>query len=531
MTDTQVVVVGAGPVGLAVAIELGRRNVPTIVFEKRAAAAEKPPTANHIGVRVMEILRRWGIADTVRAASFSPDHRDDRYWMTRIGGQVLRRIPRPPNGQPAPPPHSPEGELWSPKHDFDPQLEALAATFPSVQVRYEHRVESVRQSVSEVSLGIESAGAAAEVRAPWVVGCDGANSDVRRAVGAVRAGFAELPIVLQSVDFRSAALKRLLPAGGTQYFLVDPNATIVAIDPVDRFRIHFPTDADVVLAPAEAAARIDAVVGAQVGAEVRSVLPWRLRQSLTDRWRVGRVLLAGDAAKQATPYGGLGMNYGIVDAATLGWMLAGVCERWAGSALLDAYAHERRASAERFLAYQGLDLTGAEPRSDNPFVVGPVPAGLHDDGPAGDAARAAYAERLAAADAAHFDNAGVDTDQRCPDSPAVVPDGSAEPPWSATCHVDAVRPGHRFPHRWLAPGRSTLDLFDRAFVVLAEDAEVAQPLAEALMARGAPVEVRVVAPGVVGRPAALVRPDGISAWCGSSAREPAAIAALVTGAG
>ncbi len=536
--ETAVCIVGAGPTGLGLALDLGRRGVEAIVLERRPHTTDRPPTANHVGVRAMEILRRWGVAERVRREGFDPQHGDDRIFVTSVGGHEVYRIRRPANGIDLALKHTPEREVWCPKHDFDRFLEEALAECATVRVHYETEVYGLDPFDREVRLRARrTEGGEIEVRARWVVACDGSRSTVRELAGIPLSADLELPVTLQSVDFHSETLARALPAGWTQCTLLDTGAMIVAIDPVDRFRIHVPAEPGA--APVDAAdaqSWLDRIAGRPIHAEVRSVLPWRLTSSLASELRCGRILLAGDAAKRVTPYGGLGANYGLVDVATLGWMLAALERGWGGCRLLDGYALERRSAARRLLEYQGVDFEADPPTMATRLGLPELPGGLEEEGPAGDAARAA--QLLAEHNLGHFDNAGVDLDQRADRSPIVATADTPAPPWNPRSYFETSRPGHRAPHRWLGERFSTLDLYDRGFILwrLGEaPGTEPEPLEAAARARGVPL--RVVSssdPEVVAAyecALVLVRPDGIVAWRGERLPgDPAALLDRVRGA-
>ena len=184
MKDIPVLIVGGGPVGLALAGELGWRGIPCMLIEQGDGTIVTPKM-NEVNIRTMEFCRRWGIADAVHACPFPPDYPLDVAFVTSLSGYELGRIPRPPRMSEEPEPHSPMrlqvcSQMW-----FDPILQRFARTFPSVSLRYRTRLESFEASESGVTAEIVDleSGRRERIEADYLAACDGANSMVRRALG------------------------------------------------------------------------------------------------------------------------------------------------------------------------------------------------------------------------------------------------------------------------------------------------------------------------------------------------------------
>lgn len=535
--EVDVLVVGGGPVGLATALALDHHGVSSLVIERRAADAVLHPTANHLGVRAVELLRRWGLEDEVRTHCFPPDHPDHRWWMTRLDGHVLWDLARPANQEPVDLPWSPCRELWAPKPGFDPILGAAVRDRARAQVVHECELVELRSGAEPAATSATAVlrGRSGEhiVRAQVLIACDGAASTTRHAAGIDLLGPVQLPVTLQSVWFTSPQLLEHLPPG-TQWAIVEPTGMLINIDGRGELRLHVATfDREAPLTPAEGAAMVrDAAGDASLELEVHSCLAWRLGVSVADRWRVGRVLLAGDAAKTTTPYGGLGMNYGLVDADALSWRVAALLGGWGDDALLDDYAWERRTASRHLLGYQGAALDAEPPTLRSPLAPPPAPPHLCDDGPIGDAARATYAAVLATHQEGHYDNVGVDLDQRVVGSPGVVDAAGDEPLWTLRTYVQHARAGHRAPHLRLPDARSSIDAYGRTVAVVGVDRSTSDLLVHVLHAAGIPTTA-LDAPDVAaayGKRLTVVRPDGMIAWSGDEAPDdPGPLVAALTG--
>jgi hypothetical protein len=246
--------------------------------------------------------------------------------------------------------------------------------------------------------------------------------------------------------------------------------------------------------------------------EILRVAPWRRSACSASTYRVGRVLLAGDAAHTMSPTGGHGLNTGIGDVSDLGWMLTALIEGWGGQGLLEAYDLERRPVAVRNAASSTANYQG--------WVDGSDCADVLDPGPVGADARRHIGERLIGSLHTEWHSLGLDLGFRYEDSPIIVSDGTPAPPDDTSHYEPTARPGHRAPHAWLDDGRSMLDLFGRGFVLLrfgppeGPDDEMEKSAARI----GMPLQVIDIAePGIAHAYQArlvLVRPDGHVAWRG-----------------
>jgi FAD binding domain len=248
---------------------------------------------------------------------------------------------------------------------------------------------------------------------------------------------------------------------------------------------------------------------------VLAVAPWRRRETIADRFKVGRILLAGDAAHTIPPDLGMGMNVGVGDAVDLGWKLQAVVEGWAGQHLLESYQAERRPVAVEVAA---ASTHAHEARRD--MVINDE--NLLREGPDGELARKRVGELVLRTFPDGWDTNGLALGYRYEDSPLCIPDGERRVagPRSISAYTQSSRPGGRAPHAWLADGRSTLDLFGDGFVVLNFRTADLTDLVTSAQQRGVPLHVVQISDGEIAalyeRTLVLVRPDGHVAWRGDA---------------
>jgi len=519
MTErTPVLIVGAGPVGLALAGDLGWRGVPCTLIEKTAGVVEHPKM-DLIGVRTMEFCRRWGIADWVRDAPYPGDYPQDYIWLTSLTGFELGREPFPGRAFEACPPQSPQKRERVPQDMFDPIIKRFATSFDHVDlqnntelVSFEEKSERVRATVRDVLTGETRT-----IEADYLVGTDGGASTVREQLGIGMSGTPALTYTT-NVIFRCPNFPSLHDKGlGYRFIFIGPEGTwltIVAINGGDRFRMSIVGTPDKVThSEDDIRAALRRAMGKDFDYEILSVLRWVRRELVADRYGTDRVFLAGDSVHLTSPTGALGMNTGMQDAVDLGWKLEAVIRGWGGANLLKTYEIERKPVAIRNVSASTKNLKRMlEPRNRKP------PPEIFEPGPQGDAARKAYGEWYTELMRHEWFMNGYHLGYRYDGSPIVWPDGTPAPPLEGTTYTQIARPGARAPHVWLPDGRSTLDLYGRAFVLLrlSSNAPAAGGLQRAAAEAGVPLAVVTLdLPEVLKayeRRMVLVRPDGHVAW-------------------
>lgn len=522
-----VVIAGGGPTGLALAAELGWRGVSCLVVEQGDGSVEFP-TTNLVNTRTCEHLRRWGIADEVRYRSgFPSDYPRNYVFVTRMNRHEIARFDHPTAADPAArSPYSPEGRIWVSKPFFDPILQRHVRNLPCVDVRYHTAFESFRQDGQSVVVTVIDAesGTRREIEADYFVGCDGGRSNVRRQLDIdLEGAFSQGMNV--AVLFRSPLLSisRCGPAVQYQIINADIQGAIAAVDGRELWRLNIRGVKPDQIDSLDAAGKLRHALGEDVPFEIISVRPWTGHCVVAERYREGRVFLAGDAAHLLWPAGGFGMNTGVGDAVDLGWKLAAVLQGWGGPKLLDSYEPERRPIGMRNVQEASEMRAGY----DQAIPLSPL---LEVETEEGRVLREKARAAILKTRAKEFqnDSPGIELGYRYEDSPICVDDGTPAPPFDHGVYIPTSRPGGRAPHVPLADGRSTLDLFGRRFVLLALSADAAEAasLADTAHRAGVPLEIVELSEPEVKRiyerALVLVRPDGHVAWRGDRAPADAA---------
>ena len=519
MTEVPVLIVGGGPVGLALAADLGWRGIECLLVEQGDGII-RTPKMNEVNIRTMEFCRRWGIAERVRNCPFPADHPMDVVFVTAMDGYELARMPRPARSDDNPGRDSPMVMQACSQTWFDPMLQDLARSFAGVKLAHRCRMESFDADADGVTVQLLhlDSGKHESVRARYLAACDGAGSPVRRKLGIGLQGKMELSRPLH-MYFKTPDLFALLGISrGTFYLAIDRDglwANVRVIDPrAGLWRLMLldtPPDFDANNIDCDAYLRRAIKRPMKVEWVGHSV--WVRRGVVAERYSEGRVHLLGDAVHQVSPTGALGMNTGIADAVDLAWKLEAVEKGWGGSKLLSSYDAERRPAGVRNVRHATGFYQGHQ-NFDNSI------AAIEDATPDGDALRAKLGPQLLSGVGAMFRTHGVQLGYRYDDSPICVADGTPAPADEAADYVATARPGARAPHAFLADGRSTLDLYGRGFTLLrlGADAPEAADLLAAAGARGVPLcSVAIANPDIAKlyeKKLVLVRPDGHVAWRG-----------------
>ncbi|TXL74661.1 FAD-dependent oxidoreductase [Vineibacter terrae] len=533
--DCDVLVVGAGPVGLTLAMDLASRGVSVRVLEARPADAPAHPKCNTTSARSMEIFRRLGVAAEVRRAGLPADHPCDVAYATRFLGHELGRFPFPAWSRryddadgsldgtwPTPEPPHRISQLY-----LEPVLRRHAMDTLSIAVDFDAEVTALtdRGAGVEALVRHPATGSERRLRARFAVGCDGARSLVRKAIGAKLHGDDNLSRT-RSVYLRSHDLKARQPraAAWMTWIINDERrGNVIALDGESLWLCHCTLRREEAFDATDTRAMIAQVIGAPVDVEILAAEDWTGRRLVADRYRAGNMFLAGDAAHLWIPYGGFGMNAGIEDAISLGWMLAATLKGWGSSALLDAYEAERQPigeqvsrAAQRLFAEQGRVR---------------LPAALEDDGPDGDGARRAYGAALLATDKAQFNPVGLNFAIAYGGSPVIAYDDGIAPAFEIDRYEPSTTPGCRAPQARLRDGAWLHDLLGPDFTLVTHGRT---PLSTAFQAaatrQGLPLAVVDIsaepqAAALYDHPLVLVRPDQRVAWRGHA--PPAAIDALL----
>jgi 2-polyprenyl-6-methoxyphenol hydroxylase-like FAD-dependent oxidoreductase len=514
-----VLIVGGGPVGLALAAELGWRGIRCELVEQSDGAISTPKM-NEVNTRTMEFCRRWGIAEAVRNCPFPGDYSLDVVFVTSLSGHELARMRRPTRAQQKAESFSPErlqicSQLW-----FDPILRAFAQAQPSVTLRYRTRLESFEASGDGVRAELHDleTGKRETVRADYLVGCDGAMSPIRETLGIGLSGQGVLGHPVHLFFRAPDLLGQCGKAPGVFFLAIDRNglwANIRVIDPANGLWRLMALDSDGKQRPetVDRESLLQRAVGGPIEVEWKGVSVWTRRSVVADSYSHGRVFLAGDAVHQLSPTGALGMNTGIGDAVDLGWKLAATLDGWGGPGLLASYDAERRP-----IGLRNVGMAAEFYLAHGEFAGGI--AAIEDDGEEGRQLRQRLGESLARDVGRMFRTAGLQLGYRYENSPICIGDNTPPSPDDPEAYVPSARPGSRAPHAVLADSHSTLDLFGRSFVLMRFGDAPTDAFENAAKARRVPLNVVNIAELAIAKlyesKLVLVRPDGHVAWRGDA---------------
>ncbi|MFZ0382016.1 MAG: FAD-dependent monooxygenase [Solirubrobacteraceae bacterium] len=531
--DAPVVIAGAGPVGLSLAADLSWRGVPCVVVERGDGSAPSPRT-NVIAARSMEHFRRIGLAEELRDVGLPDDYPPDLVLRTRFCGPDLARegwwsrATLRSSGHDEADWPTPELPCRVNQTFFQPVLLRHVQSRPNVSVLLGSEVDRVETDDHKVRVGVKQGDRRSVLEASYLVGCDGAHSVVRKAIGATLEGIPELRKTV-SVHFRSAALARLNTRPAWSYAIYNADlgfGGMFALDGRDHWLCHTGFPVGESTGGVDPHQLIHQMVGAEIEVEIIQVIRWTARALVANRFREGRVLLAGDAAHLWVPAAGFGMNSGIQEAMTLGWMLAATYRGWGGDALLDAYEQERRPLGEQVAAIVteiSRHSSGVKMRETLSGVLPDV----ERSGPAGERAREVLRDYVLRHSFPQHSPLGLNFGYRYEGSPIVVADGTPPPPFEFGTFSPDARPGHRLPHFRRADGTPVFDSLgpDFSLLCLGDGADQATGLLDAADSARVPLklvhlaEAEAEARDLYRASLVLVRPDQHVAWRGRAAPE------------
>ena len=546
--ETDVLISGGGPCGLMLANELGRRGIRCLLVDAKPGTAFNPQ-ANATQARTMEHFRRLGFAHEIRALGLPPDHPTDIAYFTRYARHELARIRLPTAAEAIVRIKSMSGS-WSAaelphrvSQKFVEQvLRRHAQAWPSNDVRYGWTLEGFDDDGASVRATVRPSGggAAQAVVAKYLVGADGARSFVRQRLGIEWSGVTGIQrefmggkmfaVYLRAPQFLSV----LRHPKAWMYVSVnrERRAFMASVDGIAEYAFHAalrPGEEADAWTEADARRVFAEAVGAEIPIEILSMGTWLAGHALVAaRFAQGRVFIAGDAAHLFTPTGGLGYNTAVEDAVNLGWKLAAAIRGQAPATLLASYEAERRPLALRNTGFarRFADSVGL-------FVARPE---LDEASERGEAERRLAARHLDEHARLEFNIPGVTFGGRYDGSPVIVGDGAPLPPDEPNAYTPTASPGGRPPHAWLDDGSSLYDHFhDSEWTLLALGADVPDTCAFQAAAQALAVDLRVVhLPQSALRelyeaPLALIRPDHIVAWRGTSAAGAMKVLSRVSG--
>ena len=544
VSECDVLIVGAGPVGLTLAIDLAWRGINVTVAETRARAAPPEPKCNHVAARTMETFRRLGIAGKVRNAGLPADYPHDISYRTSFTGPELTRIripcrrdrftmtDGPDCNWPTPEPPHRINQIF-----LEPILFEHAASQPRIRIVNRVSVEDVRVGDASASVSLRDLGSdkLQRLNCRFLIGCDGARSVVRKAIGAELSGDAIIQRV-QSTYIRAPGLidrQQHVNAWGTGAINPRRSGMVYAIDGSERWLVHNymkPGETEFEAVDRDASLRTILGVGPDFKYDIISKEDWYGRRLIANKFRDRCAFIAGDAAHIWVPYAGFGMNAGIADAMNLSWLLAAHLNGWAPASILDAYEAERWPITSQVSKF-AMSHAEAEIRRR-----GAVPESIEDAGPEGEQARAEVGRLAYEINVQQYACAGLNFGTYYDRSPIIAYDGAEHPAYTMDRYTPSTVPGCRTPHLWREDGGSLYDAMGPEFTLLRFDTAIdVAPIERAARDRNVPLGVIDIAlPADAGfEPGGLVlsRPDQHVAWRGKNLpSDPLALIDHVRGA-
>ncbi|WP_407916765.1 FAD-dependent oxidoreductase [Kitasatospora sp. NE20-6] len=523
-----VLVVGGGPVGLATALELAAHGAAVTVIETRPAVTWTRPRAKTTSARTMEHLRRWGLAQEIRhRAPLKPTWSDQVVFCTTLLEREVTRFDRCFALDLIDDDLVAEGGQQVPQPLIESVMRRRVEELPATTLLTGRTVTGLRQDADGVTVDVRTADGRSEtLRASYVVGCDGARSVVRDAIGVHLDGDDDSR-PNYNIVFRSEELAARVPHGNAvQYWVLDPDQPgLVGRLDLDGTWWCIGIGVDAEAGAADPVGLVHRLIGdrkREIPVEVVAADPWRSRMRVADSYRVGRVFLAGDAAHLNPPWGGHGFNTGVGDAVNLGWKLAAVLAGWAPETLLDSYQAERRAVAAHTVEAATRNMATLGPELGDRRLIG-TDAEFAE-------ARPLVAEAVHRSKDSEFHSLGLVLGTSYAGSPIV--DAGPVREIDEASYVPRAAPGDRLPHTWLGPADSLYDRLGPGYSLVGDlTAPAAARIEDCARRLGIPLTVLAFerAEELFEAPLVIVRPDQHVAWRGTDVEHPEDLWRRLTG--
>jgi 2-polyprenyl-6-methoxyphenol hydroxylase-like FAD-dependent oxidoreductase len=502
-----ILIAGAGPVGLIVALELAHHGVPSVLID-RALEPTRFPKMDVTNARSMELLRRIGLEDAVREMGVASHYSFDVLWALPDGNEPFGKWELPSvDGQRLVIAECTDGSRpavpWQRalQSDFEKHGRQLCRQHPLIDFREGVSFESLSQDDAgvDVMLSDVTTGEVFSIRAAYVVGADGAGSRVRKALNIEVDVLGEMPPVFMA-HFKSKDTATLHRYGRFWHYFVN-GCVLISQDESQTWTFHAPLFEGM---PTDGEPDPERIMRDRLGVfpkidEVLLTSIWHPKFALAKKYALGRVFLAGDSAHQLFPTGGYGMNTGVGDAVDIGWKLAAVVKGWAGQALLESYDAERRpvgmANVNHAKRHTGVHMKLGELAASN-------------------------ASREVLSNFIHQhrgenESDGIEMGYRYETSPVILYENSPPPPWNSLHYIPSTWPGSRAPSFVTDDGRLLFDKFGKGFTLVDFQGN-AGTLTVAACERGIPLHHLALNDSKIRdiweRDYVLIRPDHHVAW-------------------
>jgi 2-polyprenyl-6-methoxyphenol hydroxylase-like FAD-dependent oxidoreductase len=522
--EVPVLISGGGSVGLSLAAELGWRGIECLAIEQ-SDNLNSHPRANAVANRTMEYYRRWGIDQAITNAGIPPDHPADYYWVSSLHGRKLHGISLPPFKKireiKDPGGYAKNEHTWSPylktitgQNEVEHIILDFINRMDHVDFRFQWQLTDFQQDEKGVTCFLvqTATGETEQIRARYLLACDGGRSMVRERLNIKLDGHADMaqfvsiyfraPDFMSNHKFGNANIYFPLHREYAGYILNWDGGTTFTYHLMLRDGQHWES-----IDPVKAVA---AVFGRSINIETLSTQPWAAHALTAKKYSEGRAFLVGDAAHLFTPTGGFGMNTGVSDAIDLAWKIQAMLEGWGGTHLLDTYSTERQPIGLR----NTMEAADCFNRLSNVMKYGDE---LDLDTIEGERIRNGLAVDLKDQEKL-ISSSGTLLGYRYANSPIIIADGSPEPADDPRTYIPVARPGHRAPHIWIQEGVSILDLMGSNFTLLCfnNKSQGISNFLDCSKQMGIPLTILPIhdrdAAELYGNDFVLIRPDLMVAW-------------------
>ena len=531
-----VVIIGAGPTGMAMSLDLSGKGIKSVVIDSRTKEGVmlSMPKCQTVNSRSMEHFRRLGVADEIRRRGLDSNHSLDVVYVTSLAGKEITRFR-----------HRTANEIFDDKlvgamdenwptpefsHRcaqifFEPVLRERVRNDPNITFFEGWKLDSLKQDKHKVTCSAHKDTVKIDLQSRYLIACDGGRGFIRKSLGIGLSGLDHVT-TYRSIFFRSADLQDKLKVGSAWMYRIKnalcSNCTMIEINGKDLWLLHYDNKIDKTERTVEECLRH--AIGFEVEFEVIEESIWQAKSLVADRYVEKRVILCGDAAHNWIPQGGFGMNTGLEDAMNLSWKMSAILHGWSTPDILKSYEEERRGVGElvrkeAVLMYENLvDGSEHEVLRNKQY---------EEDTAEGEALRQAFGKDIDSRISWEFRSVGMMLGIRYNSSSAICYDKTRDgPKFKVDVYEESCLAGGRLPHVWIAPKTSIFDVLGPAFtlVVSGEQASASdvRRLRETFYSLRVPLTVVLVqrpeaAEKYKEYPLIVVRPDYYIAWSGKSA--------------